>query len=100
MSLLVKDYAPQQTTCRSERAEIIKSFVDSINAEREANKWRYKAGDKWKKLYPVTGKGIAMKCSHIKDLGELRYFNSECRQARSYGEYFYGRLKVSNYKQI
>ena len=99
ISLTLENYTPLTTTCKSERAEIVKTFVDSINAERKANRWGYRIGEKWKKTYPATGRGIAMKLSHVKGNSNLRDFLSECRQARSFSEYFFGRLKVSNYKK-
>ncbi len=92
IALSLKNYAPEKTTCKSERAELIKQFVDAINLERADCKWRYKVGEKWKKLKPVTGRGIAIRCSHV-DMYDLRYFYSECKQARSFSEYFFGRLK-------
>lgn len=74
---------------KSERAEVVKSFLDEINLERE--------GTKYNKL---TAKAIACKLGHIKELGDLYYFLSECKDYKkrngSFSKYFFGALKVKS----
>ena len=71
----------------NERQFIISQFVEEINKERD--------GIKWKK---VTGKGIAMKLSHLKDNGTLYFFLSQCKDYKnrsgSFGKYFFGALRI------
>lgn len=72
---------------KSERASIVRQFVEEINAERVGTKWGQ-----------VTGKGIAMKLSHIKTNFDLYYFLSECRSYKrrkgAFSKFFFGSLKV------
>jgi len=83
----LKDFKLPEKTIRSERAEIIKSFVDEINLERKDTKWK-----------PVTGKGIAMKLSHLKNNFELYSFFSTCKDYKNrgghFGKCFFGSLKI------
>lgn len=75
-------------TPKSERAEIVQSFVDEINNERRVDN------------YPrmVTGRGVAMKLSHLKNNFELYSFLSSCRDYKNrggkFGRMFFGALKV------
>jgi hypothetical protein len=66
----------------SHRAEIIKEMVDLINKERVGTIYK-----------PVTGKGIAMKVSHIKDLFTLGWFLQEGKKQSSFSKFFFGKLK-------
>lgn len=70
----------------SERAGVVKEFVDEINKERIFSKKK-----------PVTGVQIAIKTSHL-SLNELYYFLSICRDYKnrkgSFGKCFFGSLKV------
>lgn len=83
----LKDFNLEKKEIKSERAEIISQFVDEINKEREGTKWQ-----------PVTGKGIAMKVSHIKEKSDLYYFLSVCKDYKnrggSFSKCFFGSLKV------
>lgn len=84
LSFLVKE----KVGPKSERATIVQDFVDEINSERKATGWPRM----------VTGRGIAMKCSHLKNNFELYSFLSECRDYQkrngSFGKYFFGALKI------
>lgn len=71
-----------QTNIRSERAEIIKQFVDGINIERINTKYK-----------PVTPRAVAIKLGHIKDKRDLYYFLKKCQNADSFGKCFFGCLK-------
>lgn len=91
--MLIADLLPQlnlfqEKAPRSERAEIIQSFVDAINAERRA--------DNYPKM--VTGRGVAMKLSHLKNNFELYAFLSNCKDYKNrggkFGRMFFGALKV------
>ena len=93
IALSLENYQPQKVSFRSERDEIVFNITERINSDREANHWRYKANGKWKKTYPVTLKGIAMKVRHV-STEDLRVFHAECKQARCYSEWFFGRLKM------
>lgn len=76
-----------KTRIKSERADIIRQFVEEINAERVGTKYK-----------PVSGRAIAMKLSHLKDNGTLYYFLSQCKDYKnrngSFSKYFWGALKV------
>ena len=71
---------------KSERADVIRQFVEEINRER--------TGTKYKQLSP---KAIAIKLSHL-DLGSLYTFLSLCKDYKNrqgaFGKYFFGALKV------
>ncbi len=72
-----------KTKIVNERQAIIAEFVERINKERIGTRWK-----------PVTGKGIAMKLSHLKK-DDLLYFLSECKSARcGFGSAFFGSLKI------
>lgn len=80
----------------NERQSVIKEFVDEINKERPS---KYKdKNDKIKTLLPVTPKAVAVKLGHIKDLKDLYYFLSVCRDYRnrngSFSKCFFGSLKT------
>lgn len=72
---------------RSERADIIRQFLEEINKERIGTKFK-----------PMTGRGVAIKLGHIKDNGTLYYFLSTCKDAKnrrgSFSKCFFGSLKV------
>ena len=78
----------QEKAPRSERAEIIQSFVDAINDERRA--------DNYPKM--VTGRAIAMKVGHLKNNFELYSFLSTCRDYKNrggkFGKCFFGSLRI------
>lgn len=89
----IADILPQlnlfkEKTPQSERASILKEFVEAINEERKASN------------YPkmVTGRGVAMKLCHLKNNFELYSFLSSARDYKnrggSFGKYFFGALKV------
>lgn len=77
----------QKTQIRSERAYIVSQFLEEINKERLGTKYK-----------PMTGRGVAMKISHLKDNGILYYFLSECKDYKnrngSFSKYFFGALKI------
>lgn len=84
--LLPKIDAPIKSTITNERQAVLKQFQDEINSERMGTKYK-----------PVTGRAVAMKLSHIKDLQTLYYFLSICRDAKhrrgSFSKCFFGSLK-------
>lgn len=83
----LKDFQIPTKSVKSERAEIIQSFVEEINRERKDTTWK-----------PVTGKGIAMKLSHLKNNFELYSFLSSCKDYKNrggqFGKCFFGSLKI------
>lgn len=85
--LLLKLDKSNEVKIRSERAFVISQFVEEINKERLATKWQ-----------PMTGKGVAMKLSHLKDNGTLYFFLSQCKDYKnrhgSFSKYFFGALKA------
>lgn len=76
----------QKSRIKSERADIIRQFLEEINKER--------IGTKYKQL---TGRAVAIKLGHLKDNGTLYYFLSECKDYKnrngSFSKYFFGALK-------
>lgn len=76
----------QRKLARSERAEIIKQFLEELNAERD--------GVKYKKLTPYV---VAYQLSHIKKKSDLYAFLSMCRDRKmrgeSFGKFFWWSLK-------
>jgi hypothetical protein len=85
----------KKSTITNERQAVIKEFVDEINKERPV-KYKDKNG-KIKTLPKVTPRAVAIKLGHIKDLQELYYFLSNCRDYRSrngsFSKCFFGSLK-------
>lgn len=77
----------QKTRIKSERADIVSQFLLEINKERIGTKYKL-----------MTGRGVAMKLSHLKDNGTLYYFLSECKDYKnrngSFSKYFFGALKA------
>ncbi len=72
---------PEKSSVNSERAEILKIFVDRINSERK------EAG--YKKL---PARVIAIKTSHL-DLWDLKVFLGQCKEAKNFGAYFFFALR-------
>ncbi len=70
-------------TKTSGRAEVIKEIVELINKERIGTQYK-----------PTTGRIVAIKVGHIKDLFSLGWLLQEGKKARSFGEFFFSRLKV------
>ena len=77
----------QRTRIKSERADIVYQFTEAINNERYGTKYK-----------PITGRGVAMKLSHLKDNATLYYFLSQCKDYKnrhgSFSKYFFGALKI------
>lgn len=75
--------ADRQTTTlfRSERDELVQTFTDRLNAVRKGTKWK-----------PLACRVIAIKTSHL-SLTELRDFEKDCQNAKSYSAYFFWALK-------
>jgi hypothetical protein len=80
----------------NERQNILSMFVEEINKERPCT---YLKNGKKVKLGLITGKGVAMKCSHIKDNSTLYYFYSQCLDYKnrkgSFSKCFFGGLKTN-----
>lgn len=73
----------EKTKITNERQELIKQFLDRINAER--------AGTKWK---PLSARAVAIKVGHI-PTSELYWFFKNCEQAKcGFSKAFFGSLKV------
>lgn len=77
----------QKSRITNERQDIVRQFLEEINKERVGTKYK-----------PMTGKGVAMKLSHLKDNGTLYFFLSECKDYKnrngSFSKYFWGALKI------
>ena len=77
----------QKSKITSQRAWIISQFLEEINKERIGTKFK-----------PMTGRGVAMKLSHLTDNQTLYYFLSTCKDAKnrrgSFSKCFFGSLKV------
>lgn len=63
---------------RSERAELIRFFVDNL---------RNKDGK------PFPARLIAVKLGHLKELKDLYYLKSICLQSSNFGKTFWGSIK-------
>lgn len=73
---------------RSERAELIKQFVEGVNA--------YRDGKKYKKLTPYY---IALRLGHIKKKSDLYFFLSKCKHSDNFAKTFFYELKPQEDKQ-
>ena len=82
---------PTQNKCNSERASIIKEFVDRINLTRPCV---YEVNGKKKKLEKITPRAVAVKVGHIKSNSDLYYFLSICKQGKSFSKTFFGSIKA------
>lgn len=70
-----------QKGARSERAEIIGKFTDTLNLERKGTKYP-----------PLTYQRIAVKLSHL-SLQDLYYLWSTCVDAKNFSQFFWYTLK-------
>lgn len=71
----------------SERADIIKIFVDKINAGRPC---KYKdAQGKIRELKPLTARAIACRVGYLKTNADLYYLDSVCRASKNYSQLFF-----------
>jgi hypothetical protein len=75
----------------SERADLIKSFVDGINRTRPLT---YEKDGKSITVGKISAKAVAVKVGHIKSLADLYYLKSICDKAHDYSKCFFGSLKV------
>ena len=86
ISDLLQNYSfKERTTKLNKRQDLIKMFVDKINAQRVGTKYR-----------PVTGRGIAMKLAHVKT-NDLYQFYRSCEEntgKTGFSGAFYSKLKV------
>ena len=67
---------------RSERGDFITEFTNRINAERKGTKYK-----------PITTRGVAVKLGKI-PTEDLYYLMNICKQGKSFGQVFFGSLKV------
>lgn len=86
---IAADYLDSKRTVTSKkerldkRAEVIKKFVDRLNASR------VDAGYK-----PCLPSYWAYRMSHIKDLEQLERFYGDCNEARNFSSYWWWALKA------
>ncbi len=84
-SLLPEKIKPEKVL--NDRQMIIKEMVCAINVERLGTKFK-----------PITGRAVAMKVSHLKNIGDLFYLHSICKDYKNrhghYSKCFFGSLKV------
>lgn len=95
---ILKDYKITKTKDKTPEGALINEFVIEINKEREANGWKYKSGEKWKKLAPIKWIAVRQKLITIANSRfELERFLSECKDYRnrngSFSKRFFGGLK-------
>lgn len=83
----LKNFNLERKSPNSERACVIKEFVEEINRERVGTKFN-----------PITGRVVAIKLGHIKDIQHLYRFLSQARdyknRQKSFSKYFFGALKT------
>lgn len=72
---------------QSERATIVKQFVDRLSAERNAKPFYIKDG-KRVSLKPISARTVAIRISYVKT-SDLYYIYSICKDARSFSEMFW-----------
>lgn len=78
----------QPTLSRAtERGELIREIMEAINAERIGTKYK-----------PLTLRAVAVKVGHLKEISELTYMISICKDSKrrcgSFSKCFFGALKV------
>lgn len=73
---------------RSSREDAINAFVTMLQRER-GDTTHYKKDGKWKKLTPITPKFVALRLRFVKDIDDLRYLYSKCKQSRSFSQTFF-----------
>ena len=70
----------------NERQDVLSQFLEEINKERLGTKYK-----------PLTGRGLAIKVSHI-PTKDLYYFMSVCKDYKnrqgSFSKCFFGSLKI------
>lgn len=70
----------------NQRQEIVKMFLDRLNAAREGTKYK-----------PLTPAFVGMKLSVFKTAGELHQFFGTCSEAKNFSSYFFWSLNPKNY---
>lgn len=72
---------------RSERASVVKMFLDRLLAERGDEEFYVKDGKRIS-LKPINARTVAIRLGHI-PTNELYYVYSICKDARSFGKMFW-----------
>lgn len=76
----------------NQRQQILEDIRTIINQERKDSKEK-------KKYPPITGRALAIKLSHIKDVTDLYFMDSEAKDYKkrgkgTYSQYIFGSIKV------
>ena len=66
----------------SQRASLIKEFLERLNKEREGTTWK-----------PLTARAVAVKLGHL-DTWDIGIFLAKCKEAKSFTGCFWGNLKI------
>lgn len=81
---------PVRDTVNSERASIIKEFVDTINLGRPCT---YEVNGKKKTLQKVTPRAIAVRVGYLKKNSDLYFLLSICKQSKNFTKTFFFHTK-------
>lgn len=82
----------QESKINSERADIIRQFVEKINLGRPCT-YKDKNGQ-LKKANKVTPKQIAVRVGHLKDNNTLYYLLSVCKSSDNFSKRFYWETRM------
>lgn len=91
MQQATTNYKLFQDTSKDERDYWTKQIVSKINLERKANGFKYKEGEKWKKLKPITARLVAIRCNKIglsKDV-DREWLYTQCKHAKNFSSTFF-----------
>lgn len=114
---ILKNYEKPKTKITSQRTELVREFFEELTLDRKfenmrryrgVNRLRGASGqkpltpDEFKKhdlyLEPFKPSYIGFRLSHVKDLSDLYYFLSVCRDYKnrngSFAKMFFGALKI------
>lgn len=87
---LMPSYEVKKSTVNSERASIIKEFVDTINITRPCT---YLVDGKKKTLQKVTARAIAVRVGYLKKNSDLYFLLSLCKQSNNFTKSFFFHTK-------
>lgn len=74
----------KDNTCNSERATLLKDFIDVLNSERVSSGFK-----------PLSKKFYAVKMSHL-SVSDMYAFYSECKHAKSFSKFWWWALKPNH----
>ena len=95
----IKDFKIEKTNDKNPCDTLINEFKNKINNEREKQGWKYKKGERWIKLKPISFMAVKMKLYAIRNNEfALQTFLTDCNdyanRKGSFSKCFNGATRV------